>query len=188
MFYEKLTELRKQRGLSQEELGEAVGVTRQTVSKWELGLTTPELDKLVELSVFFDCSVDYLVGKKDAPMPENKAQERGLPPHKFAYEYKSKKTLFGLPLVHIHLGFGFCRAKGIIAIGNIATGFVALASNIAAGGFANGHIAVGAATQGDILFNLEQSAVAAEQIRQAILKEYPKIWKWVADLFALFGR
>lgn len=254
MFYEKLTELRKQRGLSQEELGEAVGVTRQTVSKWELGLTTPELDKLVELSAFFDCSVDYLVGKNDAPMPENNVQECGLPPHKFAYEYKSKKTLFGLPLVHIHLGFGICRAKGIIAIGNIATGFVALgglsvglvslggfalgllaiggfaaalllalggfaaglialggicvgvfsvggvaigvysiggvalASNIAAGGFANAHIAIGAATQGDLLLNFEQSVVTAEQIRQAILTEYPKTWKWIADIFALFGR
>lgn len=253
MFYERLAELRKQRGLSQEELGEKVNVTRQTVSKWELGLTTPELDKLIELAKFFNCTVDYLVGKEEAPTPENKPQERAVLTVRPAYEYKSKTTLWGLPLVHIHLGFGLCRAKGIIAIGNIATGVVAigglsvgaislggfalgllaigggaiglllalggfalgllalggicvgvfsvggiavgvysiggvaLASDIAAGGVANGHIAIGAAPHGEILFNLEESAVSSVEIREAILKEYPKLWKLIADIFALFG-
>lgn len=45
-FSEKLTELLPSRGWSQEQLGERLGVTRQTVSKWELGSTTPELEKL----------------------------------------------------------------------------------------------------------------------------------------------
>ena len=49
-FNEKLIELRKKEGLSQEELGYKLNVTRQTVSKWELGQTTPEMDKLVEMS------------------------------------------------------------------------------------------------------------------------------------------
>ena len=48
-FQEKLMYLRKERGWSQEELGDKVSVTRQTVSKWELGQTTPELAKLIEL-------------------------------------------------------------------------------------------------------------------------------------------
>ena len=52
-FSERLIKLRKQKGLSQEQLGAAVGVTRQTVSKWELGDTTPELGKLVQLSDYF---------------------------------------------------------------------------------------------------------------------------------------
>ena len=49
-FREQLMELRKQRGWSQEQLGAKIGVTRQTVSKWETGDTTPELAKLIELS------------------------------------------------------------------------------------------------------------------------------------------
>lgn len=60
-FNEKLIELRKKEGLSQEELGNKLNVTRQTVSKWELGQTTPEMEKLVEMSKIFNISVDELV-------------------------------------------------------------------------------------------------------------------------------
>ena len=55
-FSEKLTELRHSRGWSQEQLGERLGVTRQTVSKWELGSTTPELEKLAMMSDIFGVS------------------------------------------------------------------------------------------------------------------------------------
>ena len=61
-FAEHLMTLRRQRGWSQEELGNQVGVTRQTVSKWEMGQSTPELEKLVELSRLFGMSIDQLVG------------------------------------------------------------------------------------------------------------------------------
>lgn len=60
-FNEKLIQLRKKEGLSQEELGYKLNVTRQTVSKWELGQTTPEMDKLVEISKIFSISVDELI-------------------------------------------------------------------------------------------------------------------------------
>ena len=64
-FNEKLIELRKKEGLSQEQLGNKVNVSRQTVSKWELGETTPELEKLIELSKVFNISIDKLVGKEN---------------------------------------------------------------------------------------------------------------------------
>lgn len=64
-FKEQLIRLRKQRGLSQEQLGQHIGVSRQTVSKWELGDTTPELEKLIQISRFFDISIDTLVGNED---------------------------------------------------------------------------------------------------------------------------
>lgn len=64
-FNEKLMELRKRQGLSQEELGYKLNVTRQTVSKWELGQTTPEMDKLLELSKLFNISVDDLINDSD---------------------------------------------------------------------------------------------------------------------------
>lgn len=54
--------LRKMRnGMTQEELAEKVGVSRQTVSKWELDGAYPEMDKLIELCNLFSCSIDELV-------------------------------------------------------------------------------------------------------------------------------
>lgn len=60
-FNEKLIQLRKKNGLSQEELGDKIQVARQTISKWELGETTPEMDKLIKLSNLFDISLDELI-------------------------------------------------------------------------------------------------------------------------------
>ena len=60
-FSEKLSYLRKKAGLSQEQLADRLGVTRQSVSKWESGAAMPELVKLIALSELFGVSVDYLV-------------------------------------------------------------------------------------------------------------------------------
>lgn len=57
----KIMELRKKNGLSQEELAEKVGVARQTISKWELGETSPDLKQSKELSNIFNVSLDELV-------------------------------------------------------------------------------------------------------------------------------
>ena len=59
-FSEKLIKLRKENLLSQEELGEKLNVTRQTVSKWELGQTTPDMGKLIEMSKLFGVKLDEL--------------------------------------------------------------------------------------------------------------------------------
>ena len=58
---EKILKLRKQKGLSQEELGEKVGVTRQTISNWELGESLPNPDGLKQLSRVFNVSIDELL-------------------------------------------------------------------------------------------------------------------------------
>ena len=60
-FNERLIKLRKAKGLSQEELGYELNVTRQTISKWELGESTPEMEKLIQISNFFGISVDELI-------------------------------------------------------------------------------------------------------------------------------
>ena len=59
-FEEKLIKLRKKNILSQEELAEKLNVTRQTVSKWELGQSKPDMDKLKELATIFEVGVDVL--------------------------------------------------------------------------------------------------------------------------------
>ena len=60
-FGNKIMDLRKKNGLSQEELAEKVGVARQTISKWELGETSPDLKQSKELSKIFHISLDELV-------------------------------------------------------------------------------------------------------------------------------
>ena len=58
---EKLTIQRKKSGMSQEQLAERLGITRQSVSKWEAGSSMPEISKLIALSELFQVSLDYLL-------------------------------------------------------------------------------------------------------------------------------
>ena len=148
-FAEHLMTLRKQRGWSQEELGNQIGVTRQTVSKWEMGQSTPELEKLVELARLFNMSIDRLVGLEGAEergggftYQQTRAEMRSLGVY---YEYISPVKVFGLPLVHVRLGFGPRLAKGIVAIGNCAVGVVAV------GGCSLGLVSLGGLTLGLLL-------------------------------------
>lgn len=62
MFSENLKKLRKQHGLSQEELAERLRVVRQTISKWEKGLSVPDADILIRIAEIFEVSVSTLLG------------------------------------------------------------------------------------------------------------------------------
>jgi len=146
---EKIYKLRTQQGLSQEALGERLGVSRQSVSKWETNQSVPELDKIVAVSEVFAVSTDYLL-KEEAYLETEKelfresgvSQERYRADRRAHYEYKSKKMIGKLPLVHINLGTGVYRAKGVIAIGTVAQG--GLAVGLAAmGGFSIGIASLG---------------------------------------------
>ena len=61
IFADKLIQLRKKSGWSQEELAEQMGVSRQAVSKWEGAQSVPELEKILQLSKLFGVSTDYLL-------------------------------------------------------------------------------------------------------------------------------
>lgn len=60
-FHEKLAELRKRKGLTQEELAEALYVSRTAVSKWESGRGYPSIDSLKEISRYFSVTIDELI-------------------------------------------------------------------------------------------------------------------------------
>ena len=60
-FGDKLSQLRRKAGLSQEELGEQLNVTRQTISKWELGQSKPDTDKLMEISKLLKVDFNQLI-------------------------------------------------------------------------------------------------------------------------------
>ena len=65
-FSTKLIKLRKSMGLSQEDLANEINVTRQTISKWELGTTIPDMEKLKLISNYFGVSVDELISENES--------------------------------------------------------------------------------------------------------------------------
>ena len=68
--------LRKMKRMTQEELADQLDVSRQTVSKWELDAACPEMDKLIELSDLFSCSIDQLIREDMTVMDEMYSQLR----------------------------------------------------------------------------------------------------------------
>ena len=58
---DRIQYLRKQKGLSQEELADKIGVSRQAVSKWESEQSTPDLDKIIVMSDLFEVTTDYIL-------------------------------------------------------------------------------------------------------------------------------
>lgn len=72
IFADKLIELRKKSGWSQEELAEQMNVTRQSVSKWEGAQSVPDLEKIIQLSKLFGVSTDYLL-KDEIEANENES-------------------------------------------------------------------------------------------------------------------
>lgn len=157
-FSDHLIRLRRSRGWSQEQLAELVGVTRQAVSKWEAGRSTPDLDRLLALSDLFGLTLDQLVrgeGRPDAPcqpaIPGQTADPTAGGPTvilvapREGFEYRSRRTLFGLPLLHVNLGRGLRVARGVFAVGNIALGF------FSAGAFSAGLFSFGALSLGLLL-------------------------------------
>ena len=78
-FADKLQKLRKAKRLSQEDLAERCGVTRQSVSKWETGLGYPETEKLLMLCDLLEVNLDYLLRDiKEKHNEENKQEEVSL--------------------------------------------------------------------------------------------------------------
>ena len=155
----RLARLRRAQNITQEELAERLGISRQAVSKWESDLAYPETDKLVSLAHLYHCTVDYLLtgqsltgqlltgqsptGQRPTEEEPASAQaensesspsespnlweriERGWGKRPRYFEYKSRRTVRGVPLVHVNIGFGR-KAKGIVAIGLTARGILSI--------------------------------------------------------------
>ena len=77
---ERIQELRKQKGISQEELANELGVSRQAVSKWESGQSFPELDNIVALSDYFGVSADHILKGTEPPQEPVKQTVAALKP------------------------------------------------------------------------------------------------------------
>lgn len=122
---EKIAWCRKRAGLSQEELAERVGVSRQAVSKWELGDATPEVGKLLQLARTFGVTTDWLLGEdapeEDAPPRHDETAQTPPPasggswvdfvPGVLGRLLRQYGWLFG---VRLALGGGLFTAMGIV--------------------------------------------------------------------------
>lgn len=145
-FHKELQRLRKTAGMSQEELGEKLGVSRQTISKWEGAQAYPDMLNLLAISKHFGVTVDELISgechEEKIPEPVDIQQEDKSETRSFHCEYKSRLTIKGVPLIHINYGLGDYRAKGIISIGNISTGILSI------GLIAKGFLSIGVLSVG----------------------------------------
>ena len=135
---EKIAKQRKELNYTQEQLAEILGVSRQSISKWESDIAYPETDKLLKMGRLFDCSMDYLLkdeitDKNGCPtaeaIPLLEKLHRAI--KKQCRERKSDKLLWGMPLYHIGRDArGFfaigVKARGVFAIGLRARGLVSL--------------------------------------------------------------
>lgn len=65
MFKIRLKELRKEMKINQEELADIIGKSRSSVANYETGDVVPDLDTLIVIADYFDCTLDYLVGRSD---------------------------------------------------------------------------------------------------------------------------
>lgn len=72
----QIAELRKQKGLTQENVAEKCGVSRQAVTKWESDEGTPQIDNLIELADLFNVSLDYLIRGKDTAVEYKRGMDK----------------------------------------------------------------------------------------------------------------
>lgn len=159
---EKLSRLRKENNYTQEELAELLGVSRQSISKWESDIAYPETDKLRKMGSLFDCSMDYLLKDEITEKNGGGAQTNGdafwLRLRRQLHERKSGKLLFGMPLYHIGKDArGFfavgLRARGVFSVGLLSRGLFSFGL-LSFGAVSVGLVAVGAVALGCFAFGL----------------------------------
>jgi transcriptional regulator with XRE-family HTH domain len=161
LLCDKLIQLRREKGYSQEQLANMLNVSRQAVSKWEAGNSTPEIEKIINIAEIFNVSLDFLL--RDNLDFNNRAEKadnnldnanvmmqldeiKQCIKRQHLYEYKSEKKVFGIPLVHIKISRNSnAVARGIIAIGNVSIGLLSI------GGIALGLISIGGIALGLLL-------------------------------------
>lgn len=167
---EKIAKQRKELNYTQEQLADILGVSRQSISKWEANIAYPETDKLIKMGKMFDCSMDYLLNEDITEKQSVVPKETETIWDKFKkqfHERKSEKMVCGMPLYHIgrnahgFFAVGF-KAKGVFSIGLMSRGIFSLGflslgiisigllslGLIAAGTFSLGLLAVGSIALG----------------------------------------
>ncbi len=113
-FGEKLQKLRKEAGLSQEELAYQLDVSRQAISKWERDNGYPETEKIIRMSKIFNVTIDYLLNEEGTQTPEA-AVEQGI--------YVSRETADGFLMYQRRRSLKIAIAAGLM-VGSLAISFM----------------------------------------------------------------
>lgn len=118
MLADKIIQERKKKGWSQEELAERLDVSRQSVSKWEGGLSVPELDKIIAMSTIFGVSTDYLLKDEVEKAPLNVSDTTAPKPSRVVTEREAKEyvSLVRKLSWRIATGVGLCILSPILLI------------------------------------------------------------------------
>ncbi len=93
-FADKLKELRKQKGISQEQLAEKIHVSRQAITKWETGSGIPDIENLLAISSLFNESLDSLLSEEKSLISK----------HEFLYESRTEYDLDSQKKIDLHIG------------------------------------------------------------------------------------
>ena len=121
-FNEKLQELRKSKGMTQEELAEALYVSRTAISKWESGRGYPSIDSLKEIAKYFSVTIDELLSSDEIlsiAEDDNKQKEMHLRSLVFGLLDTSVLTFFFLPFFGQKAG-GSVQALSLLSLNEIA--------------------------------------------------------------------
>ncbi|MGN1163753.1 MAG: helix-turn-helix domain-containing protein [Candidatus Ornithospirochaeta sp.] len=153
---ERIAGERKKKGMTQEDLAAAIGVSRQAISKWEGDISLPDTDNLMRLSLSLSSSLDYIlsgkVEEKEEMKEENEEKTEEIPLGRMRLKMKmkekhSEKTLCGLPLWSIGV-----KAKGFFALGFKSEGVFSLGFSskgvFSLGCFSLGGVSIGMASLG----------------------------------------
>ena len=105
-FGEKLQELRRRAGMSQDTLAERLDVSRQAVSKWERDETMPETEKLIRIAQLFGASLDELLLDREAPEPEPEPEPQPRPQPVYRPDYRSQVRRHGYKLGYVLMAIG----------------------------------------------------------------------------------
>lgn len=189
-LHQRLAELRRRHGYSQEGLAERLGISRQAVSKWESAQTQPDIQNLVALSELYEVSLDHLIKGGAAPEQALRSEPPSRPgaeplcqdcPYRqlsrqlddsldkhftkagyvWKKRYTSSRRLWGLPLVDIDLAGGnFGVVRGHHAKGIVAIGNTATGL-VSIGLVAKGGLSLGLVSMGGISIGLVSLGLVA---------------------------
>lgn len=162
---EKILKQRKELNYTQEQLADILGVSRQSISKWESDIAYPETNKLIKMGKLFECSMDYLINEditEKSGINTNDAvpviEKIHTAIKKQCRERKSEKTVFGMPLYHIGRDArGFfaigLRARGVVSLGLLSFGIISMGL-LSIGLLSLGTLALGLMSVGSIALGL----------------------------------
>lgn len=113
---ERLQELRKKAGYSQEQVAEMLGISRQAISKWESGQGNPEIDNVVKLTEIYNVSADYILLGRENNISVSEPEKKMEPEKKTM----SKEARVALAVISVIAATALVTVLFIIALGTYA--------------------------------------------------------------------